>query len=104
MSSHDVSEGGVIGAIFEMCVGGGMGAVLDNPIVRPDNFLFNETAGCFIVEVENESIAKQLFKNVPFKILGKTQKMQEIEVKDLFKADVSDLKRVWQEPMRRLFS
>ncbi|MDP3948278.1 MAG: AIR synthase-related protein, partial [bacterium] len=55
LSSHDVSEGGVIGAIFEMSVGGGMGVVIDVPKnSKPDQFLFNETAGCFIVEVENE--------------------------------------------------
>ncbi len=112
MSCHDVSEGGVIGAIFEMCVGGGMGVVLDTSKVgfdsfeveRPDLFLFNETAGCFIAEVENESTAKQLFKNIPFKILGNTQINQIIEVKKIFSADISNLKKAWQEPMRRLFS
>ncbi|MBU1000033.1 phosphoribosylformylglycinamidine synthase subunit PurL [Patescibacteria group bacterium] len=99
-SVHDVSEGGVIGAIFEMCVGGDMGAVIDN---CPDYLLFNETAGCFIVEVENEKTAKKLFKSIPYKILGKTTAKQEIEVKDLFKVSVDDLKKVWHEPMRRLF-
>ena len=104
LSSHDISEGGVIGAIFEMCVGGGMGVVLDIPgESKPDNFLFNETAGCFIVEVENESVAKRLFNNVPFKVLGKTQGNPTIDIKKLFSADVNDLKKVWQEPMRRMF-
>ncbi|MCR4305855.1 MAG: AIR synthase-related protein, partial [Candidatus Daviesbacteria bacterium] len=119
LAAHDVSEGGLIGAIFEMCVGGNMGAVLNTSEVslrrrqdhtsevkisrRPDYFLFNETAGCFIIEVENEKIAKQLFKNVPYKILGKTQENSNLDVKGLFGADVNDLKRVWQEPMRRLF-
>ncbi len=72
--------------------------------LRGDQFLFNETAGCFIIDVENEKTAKELLKNVPFRILGKIQKKQEIEVQDLFKADANDLKKVWQEPMRRVFS
>jgi len=102
-SCHDVSEGGVIGAIFEMCVGGGMGVKI-NLKDRADSFLFNETAGCFIVELENEKVAKELFKNVPYKILGKTQENPVIDVKKVFSAEVSDLKKIWQEPMRRMFS
>ncbi len=105
LSCHDVSEGGIIGAIFEMCVGGEMGAVIDVPKnSKQDDFLFNETAGCFIIEVENESMAKQLFKNVPYKILGKTQTDQIIEVKKIFSVGISKLKKAWQEPMRRLFT
>ena len=53
LSCHDVSEGGVISAIFEMCVGGNCGAKVDK-ISRSRNFdeiIFNETAGTFIVEV-----------------------------------------------------
>ncbi len=105
-SCHDVSEGGVITAVFEMCVGGNCGASLDTSKVGFDSFevAFNETAGCFVVEMENETAAKQLFKNVPFIILGKTQKEQEIEVAGLFRTNVSKLKKVWQELMRRLFS
>lgn len=99
LAVHDVSEGGVIGGIFEMCVGGGVGARLGSL----GDQLFNETAGMFIVEVENEKVAKQLFKNVPYQILGKTKVEKEIEIRDLFKAQVGDLKKSWQEPMRRLF-
>lgn len=115
LACHDVSEGGVIGALFEMCVGGDCGADIYlgrgltaqegvQAHLRGDRLLFNETAGMFIVEVENEKITKQLFKNVPYKILGKTQKEKQINVEKLFKADVEGLKKSWQEPMRRLFS
>lgn len=106
LSCHDVSEGGIISAIFEMCVGGNCGVKVDK-ISRSRNFdeiIFNETAGCFMVEVENEGIAEKLFKDVPYKILGKTKVEKEIEVKNLFKADIDDLKKSWQEPMRRMFS
>lgn len=99
LSCHDVSEGGVITAIFEMCVGGDCGISFKIPA----ELIFNETAGCFIVEVANEKIAKQLFKNVPCKILGKTQKNPVIDIKNSFSANVNELKKVWQEPMRRMF-
>lgn len=100
LSVHDVSEGGVISAVFEMCVGGKCGAMVS---LKPDE-LFNETAGCFVVEVENESVAKKLFKGLPYQILGKTQSKSTIEVKSLFSANVESLKKVWQEPMRRMFA
>ncbi len=108
LSCHDVSEGGVITAIFEMCVGGEMGVNIHlegvKALLRGDQLLFNETAGCFIVEVKSENIANKLFKNIPYQILGKTQKDPVIDVKKLFSAKVIDLKKVWQEPMRRLFA
>ena len=104
LACHDVSEGGVITAIFEMCVGGGCGIKIDkiSRSEKNDYLLFNETAGCFIVEVENEKIVKNLFKNIPYQILGKTQVNSVIDVKGLFSVGVNDLKKAWQEPMRRV--
>lgn len=100
LAVHDVSEGGVISAIFEMCVGGGMGV----SIKANGELLLNETAGTFIVEVEDEKTAKGLFKNVSYKILGKTQKENAITAEKLFTVKVDELKKAWQEPMRRMFS
>ena len=113
LSCHDISEGGLITAIFEMCVGGNMGAyinVIPNLFrdLRPDYFLFNETAGCFIIELENKKIAKKIFKNIPYVILGKTKEEKMITVsknnKKLFHADLADLKKSWQTPMKKIFN
>ena len=112
LSCHDVSEGGLITTVFEMCVGGDMGVQLVIPNLfrdlRPDYFLFNETAGCFIVEVKNQKTAKQLFRGIPHIILGSTIKEKEIRVnqrsKQLFTADLYSLKKSWQEPMKRIFA
>ena len=107
LSCHDISEGGMITAIFEMCVGGDCGASLKLKAEnRMDYFLFNETAGVFVVEIENEKTARKLFKNVPFAILGKTRREKTINVSSknkLFSADLYDLKNAWQSPMKRLF-
>ncbi|QQG40814.1 MAG: phosphoribosylformylglycinamidine synthase [Candidatus Levyibacteriota bacterium] len=108
LSCHDISEGGTITSLFEMCVGGNMGAeIIINGQTKIDNFLFNETAGCFVVEVENEKIASALFKNVPYIILGRTKKEKIISTKQdkttLFAANVDKLKQVWQKPMKEIF-
>ncbi len=99
LSSHDVSEGGLITAIFEMAVGGNCGA----SIKADGKEMFAETAGCFIVEVANETTAKKLFAGVPYKILGKTIKMEKITVEGLFSVNLERLERVWQEPMKEIF-
>ncbi|RJQ38474.1 phosphoribosylformylglycinamidine synthase [Candidatus Microgenomates bacterium] len=144
LSCHDISEGGLITAVFEMSVGGNIGVNIHlggvtsshlrgdrmnldvislntsdggrlNPpadgrshdsseVKRPDFFLFNETPGAFIVEVENEEVAEKLFKGVPYKIIGKTKKEVSIKVKDFFEVPTEQLKKVWQEPMRKIFS
>ena len=62
LAVHDISEGGALTCIFEMCVGGDMGVSLKLPKnKRDDYYLFNETAGTFIVEVESKEVAKKLF-------------------------------------------
>lgn len=109
LSCHDVSEGGVFTSIFEMCVGGDIGATVNVPKnVRADYFLFNETAGCFIVEVESEAVSKKMFKSRPYLLIGKTIDEKNIAVKQgsniLFKADMNKLKEKWKEPMKLAFS
>ncbi len=108
LSCHDVSEGGVITAVLEMAFGGNCGVHLKlNSNPAPSLFLFNETAGTFIAEVEDESIAKSLFGSVPYIKLGKTVQKKEIslklESKELFKTSIDQLKNAWQEPMRKIF-
>ncbi len=100
LSCHDSSEGGLITAIFEMCVGGNCGA----SIKAKANELLNETAGCFIAEVEDEAIAKKLFSGAPYQILGKTIKEEKLAVDGLFTADMDRLQKAWQKPMKEIFS
>ena len=82
-----------------------MGAALTgpDPVLRPDYFLFNEAAGCFIVEVEDETMAKKLFNGIHYQILGKTQKDRSIIVNKLFKVSISQLERAWKRPMEEIF-
>ncbi|MBI2597193.1 phosphoribosylformylglycinamidine synthase subunit PurL [Candidatus Daviesbacteria bacterium] len=107
LAAHDISEGGLITAIFEMCLGGRMGAELHLEGVKAHlrgNFLFNETAGCFIVEVKNEKMAEKLFRNLPYKIIGKTTSQFSISANGLFEADIKKLEKKWKKPMEEIFS
>ena len=99
LASHDISEGGLVTAIFEMCVGGNCGAFIK---VESGELLL-ETAGCFIVEVENEETANELFKGIPYKILGTTTKDEKLSVEGLFSADMKQLQEAWSKPMKEIF-
>lgn len=105
LACHDISEGGLVTAVFEMCVGGNFGVRLSRN-TRPGKngcILFNETAGCFIVEVGSDQSAKELFDGVPYKILGKTQQKKTIDVDNFFSADLGKLQKVWKKPMKEIF-
>lgn len=106
---HDVSEGGVIGAVVEMCFGGDCGVNLDVDLMgtRPERFWFNETAGAFVVEVKDSIEAKELFGDVPYTVLGQTQigKQLKVEVggKELFNAQIDELKEAWKTPLQEVY-
>ena len=109
LACHDVSEGGVITTVAEMCFGGDCGVDLKiKNKFSPVNFLFNETAGTFIIEVKKGTEVKKLFKNLPLIKLGKTQKNKTIKIQynqqNLFNFSVINLKAAWQKPLRKVFS
>lgn len=108
LACHDVSEGGVIGAVSEMAFGGDCGVVLNlEASASLDKFLFNETAGCFVIEVKDVQTAEELFKDVPHMVLGKTQAKKSIEALadgiEFLNVPTDELKHAWQEPERRIF-
>lgn len=104
LSCHDISEGGTITSLFEMSLGGNVGIDISIPKqCRSDYFLFNETAGTFLVEVENDKVAKKLFKNIPYIILGKTKKEKSLSVQNLFDVKIKQLEKSWKKPMKEIF-
>lgn len=111
LSAHDISEGGMATTIFEMCLGGGVGVNIDLSIIskkdRSDFILFSETVGTFLVEVENVRIAKKIFTNVPFKVIGKTTENKTIDVfnknKKIASVPISQLTKAWKKPMEDIF-
>lgn len=115
LACHDVSEGGVATAVAEMCFGGNSGAEVWVPVEEqnnPDNFLFRETAGCFVVEIDDIESPKELFGNVPFRVLGMTTprpiisaevESYKVESKRIFSVRTEELKDSWQAPLKEVF-
>lgn len=102
MSAKSVKEGGSITAITEMLIGGDCGADIYTSNM---NELFNETTGCFIVEVSDEATAKALFANVPHHMIGKTTVERSIKVVgDETVLVLDDLQTEWQRPVAEVFA
>lgn len=105
-----MEEGGLLTTISQMCFGADCGAEINvpNSEMRADIFLFNITAGTFVVEVENEEEAEKLFKDVPYRILGKTTTERKLKVnlgeKELIDTPIDHLKKVWEKPMEEVFN
>lgn len=108
LACHDISEGGLAGALAEMCFGGDMGAeVAVIPGEKPEQFLFNETAGCFLVELAGDVGTNEIFGGVPHTVIGATVSEGNITVmyngSELFGIALEQLKTAWQEPMKEVF-
>lgn len=111
LACHDVSEGGIAAAVSEMCFGGDCGVDLIAPEgVNDTNFLFNETAGCFVVEVTSEADLGALFGDTPHVIIGATKSEQRVTLvsddldREIFSVGTHDLKAAWQRPMQEFFA
>ncbi len=103
---HDLSEGGLAAAAAEMAFGGGLGLKLQMTAQdKPEEFLFNETAGCFLIETEPGIDLSSQFSFC--RLIGSVQAEPEIIVQQgeqtVLKAQLADLKQAWQKPLKEVF-
>ncbi len=110
LSCHDVSEGGVAAAVAEMAIGGNCGVRLNyGEDADLEHSLFNETAGCFIVEVPDGVDPSTIFPDDNHQVIGISIPLGIFEVstndyrKPVFMTTVDKLKDAWQQPSKELF-
>ena len=98
LSSHDISNGGLITSISEMAVSSNFGAKIFKPkkLTNLIKYFFGEDQARYVIEIESHNLQKveKILKsdNIFYEIIGFTQKnFVEIEgelkisTKDLFK-------------------
>jgi len=90
---HDISDGGLLVAVAEMCMAGGIGAKLDLP--NSIAFLFGEDQGRYIFaappEMTKEIIRAASAANVPVALIG-TSGGLDLEVPGMGKTRITTLK------------
>ena len=75
LSAHDVSEGGIVMCLSEMCLGNRIGASIELDVnTRPDFYLFSETQGIVVLETKHEDKTLNLAEKygIDAKMIGKT--------------------------------
>ena len=96
LSAHDVSLGGILICLAEMCIEGKIGAEIYMPksLIDLNEYFFGEDQGRYIIEIENEkftSAIKILNKNsVFFEKIGITKK-EKLYLKSEFEITIDDI-------------
>jgi phosphoribosylformylglycinamidine synthase len=99
-SCHDLSEGGLLIALCEMCISGGIGAeikleniILGEKIENDLNILFSESNTRFLVEtrIGKEGDFEKIMQGVDFSKIGRVTQSSIIKVKNLFRVSIKEL-------------
>ncbi len=98
-SVHDISSGGIIVALAEMCISGDIGTKLKIPknTINNHEYLFGEDQSRYLIEVnnknKNEVITILEKNNIFYDIIGKTQK-DSLDLDEEFNIKISELNRL----------
>ena len=108
-SVHDISSGGLLLGIAEMCIFGDIGAKIKKPKdrINPHEYFFGEDQSRYIVEVNQKNkdeVCKILEKNsVYYEIIGSTKK-EGLELEKEFDVKLSDLYKINSFWFRNFFN
>ena len=102
-SVHDVSSGGILLTLSEMCIAGKIGAKIKVPknSVGPHEYLFGEDQSRYLIEVNEKNkkeVSELLEKNsIYYEIFGKTQKdsLNLDKEFDIKLSDLNELNTFW---------
>ena len=98
-SVHDISAGGLIVALSEMCMAGNIGAKIKIPNASIDShrYFFGEDQSRYLLEINEKYIAEVSNileqNNVYFEIIGKTQK-DCLDINKEFNINLNDLNKL----------
>ncbi len=102
LSSHDVSNGGLIVALSEMAMSSNYGVKIQKPkkLTNLFKYFFGEDQGRYIVEIDSKSLtmAEKILKenNIYYENIGSTQK-EYFEIESELKIKIKDLCKINNE-------
>ena len=104
-SCHDLSTGGLLVSLAEMCFGGDLGALMDLSSLgdlRVDSKLFSESNGRWLLEVEEKDAGK--LEGLDAIKVGETVKEKTVNLKDNkfnLSLDLEELREKWMSAVER---
>src|SRR5690606_10496031 len=95
-AAHDVSDGGLLIAVAEMCIAGGLGFVAHSTFSHCDWFC--EGPSRYLLEVLPDDLAawKQALAGVPHNIVGRLNTVRRLIIPRALEIDISELARTWK--------
>ncbi|MCX7957180.1 MAG: phosphoribosylformylglycinamidine synthase subunit PurL [Endomicrobia bacterium] len=109
LTSHDISEGGLITTILESCFAKNLGLKVLNTSLDTFNFLFFEVPSCIVVEIERtkrDVFESQLKKDkIPFEFIGEILDEPYILIRkkapslDILKLSVKEFYNIWSKAL-----
>ncbi|GAB3945588.1 phosphoribosylformylglycinamidine synthase subunit PurL [Corynebacterium tapiri] len=109
-AAHDVSEGGIFQAVFEMVQGTGRGVELDTTGIHEDEFvaLLSESASRVVVATTKDHadslVQRAQDAGVPVAVLGSTNDSGVFSVNDTTQVAMAELEQAWAATLPDLFS
>ena len=106
---HDISSGGSLVALSEMCISGNIGALINIPRnnIKLHGYLFGEDQSRYIIEVHEKNIKEvnKILKDnsIYCEKIGKTQK-DHLEIKNEFKISINELEKLHKHWFNNYFA
>ena len=103
LSSHDISNGGLLTALSEMSIGSSLGIKIEKSkkLRNLNEYFFGEDQGRYVLEIDEKNLAKveKFLKNsnIFYEIIGKTQE-KYFEIEGEMKLDINvlyDINNQW---------
>jgi len=108
-SVHDISSGGILLSLFEMCISGNIGAKIQIPKskISSHEYLFGEDQSRYLIEISNinkDEVFQILEKNnIYYEMLGKTGG-NSIDLKNEFSMKLNELNKLNSFWFKNFFS
>jgi len=107
-SVHDISSGGILMALTEMCIGGEIGANIKIPVetITHHEYLFGEDQSRYLIEINEKNkdpVIKILEKSsIYYEIIGKTQK-DNLSINSEFDIRINKLNQLNSDWFKKYF-
>jgi phosphoribosylformylglycinamidine synthase len=100
LSSGTVKFGGIAATISKMCFGNRLGFAFRKGF--EENALFTPDYGSIILELDPKHDLKELFSDISYELVGKTQSEEVIDINGM-EIELETALQAWKNPLERIF-
>jgi len=103
LAAYPVRSGGISEAISKMSFGNRIGfKVADHDLTEHSKLFFAPDYGSLVVEVPMNVDLQDIFTDIPYRLLGHTQRKEAIEIGDII-IGLQEAQQYWEAPLESVF-